>query len=333
MGIDALPVEVEVDISPGAMPKTILVGLAEAAVRESTHRVERALVNSGYLRPVDRIVINLSPADLPKDASSFDLPIALGLLVASGQLTSGILDQFAAVGELALDGSVRPAKGILSMAITAKKRGLRGVVVPAVNAKEAAVVGGVDVIPIGSLTEAVGYFSGQLEIAAEPFSWTDAVAEFGRYLIDYADVKGQEMAKRAVTVAAAGAHHLLMIGSPGTGKTLLAQRMATILPVLGPEESVQTTRIYSAVGRLESGQALMLQRPFRAPHHTISQAGLVGGGSIPSPGEISLAHIGVLFLDELPEFNRSTLEVLRQPLEEGQVTISRALGARGESHC
>jgi len=327
MGIDALPVEVEVDISPGAMPKTILVGLAEAAVRESTHRVERALVNSGYLRPVDRIVINLSPADLPKDASSFDLPIALGLLVASGQLTSGILDQFAAVGELALDGSVRPAKGILSMAITAKKRGLRGVVVPAVNAKEAAVVGGVDVIPIGSLTEAVGYFSGQLEIAAEPFSWTDAVAEFGRYLIDYADVKGQEMAKRAVTVAAAGAHHLLMIGSPGTGKTLLAQRMATILPVLGPEESVQTTRIYSAVGRLESGQALMLQRPFRAPHHTISQAGLVGGGSIPSPGEISLAHNGVLFLDELPEFNRSTLEVLRQPLEEGQVTISRALGS------
>lgn len=327
LGIDALPVDVEVDISPGAMPKTILVGLAEAAVRESTHRVERALVNSGYVRPIDRIVINLSPADLPKDAASFDLPIALGLLVASGQLASEIFDKFAAVGELALDGSVRPSKGTLSMAISAKERGLKGVVVPAANAREAAVVEGVEVIPVGSLTEAVGFFSGQLEIPAQPFSWSEAVAEFGRYSIDFSDVKGQELAKRAVTVAAAGAHHLLMIGSPGTGKTLLAQRMATILPELAPEESVQTTRIYSAVGRLDPGQSLLLQRPFRSPHHTISQPGLVGGGSLPTPGEISLAHNGVLFLDELPEFNRSTLEVLRQPLEEGQVTISRAMGS------
>ncbi len=327
LGIDALPVDVEVDISPGAMPKTILVGLAEAAVRESTHRVERALVNSGYVRPIDRIVINLSPADLPKDASSFDLPIALGLLVASGQLTSEIFNQFAAVGELALDGSVRPAKGTLSMAISAKEHGLKGLVVPAANAREAAVVEDVDVIPVGSLTEAVGFFSGQLEIPPQAFSWSEAVAEFGQYLINYSDVKGQEMAKRAVTVAAAGAHHLLMIGSPGTGKTLLAQRMATIMPELDPEESVQTTRIYSAVGRLDPGQPLLLQRPFRSPHHTISQAGLVGGGSMPTPGEISLAHNGVLFLDELPEFNRSTLEVLRQPLEEGQVTISRAMGS------
>ena len=326
-GIDALPVDVEVDISPGAMPKTILVGLAEAAVRESTHRVERALVNSGYVRPIDRIVINLSPADLPKDAASFDLPIALGLLVASGQLTSDIFDKFAAVGELALDGSVRPSKGTLSMAISAKEHGLKGVVVPVANAREAAVVEGVDVIPVGSLTEAVGFFSGQLEIPPQAFSWSEAVAEFGQYLIDYSDVKGQEMAKRAVTVAAAGAHHLLMIGSPGTGKTLLAQRMATIMPELAPEESVQTTRIYSAVGRLDPGQPLLLQRPFRSPHHTISQPGLVGGGSMPTPGEISLAHNGVLFLDELPEFNRSTLEVLRQPLEEGQVTISRAMGS------
>ena len=326
-GIDALPVDVEVDISPGAMPKTILVGLAEAAVRESTHRVERALVNSGYVRPIDRIVINLSPADLPKDAASFDLPIALGLLVASGQLSSEIFNQFAAVGELALDGSVRPSKGTLSMAISAKEHGLKGLVVPVANAREAAVVEGVDVIPVGSLTEAVGFFSGQLEIPPQAFSWSEAVAEFGQYLIDYSDVKGQEMAKRAVTVAAAGAHHLLMIGSPGTGKTLLAQRMATIMPELAPEESVQTTRIYSAVGRLDPGQPLLLQRPFRSPHHTISQPGLVGGGSMPTPGEISLAHNGVLFLDELPEFNRSTLEVLRQPLEEGQVTISRAMGS------
>lgn len=327
LGIDALPVDVEVDISPGAMPKTILVGLAEAAVRESTHRIERAMVNSGYIRPIDRIVINLSPADLPKDASSFDLPIALGLLVASGQLCSDSLNHYAAVGELALDGSVRPSKGTLSMALSAKERRMKGIVVPSANVREAAVVEGVEVIPVASLTEAVGFFSGQLEIPPQPFSWSDAVAEFGRYSIDYADVKGQEMAKRAATVAAAGSHHLLMIGSPGTGKTLLAQRIATILPELAPEESLQTTRIYSAVGRLDPGQPLILQRPFRSPHHTISEAGLVGGGSIPTPGEISLSHNGVLFLDELPEFNRSTLEVMRQPLEDGQVTISRAMGS------
>jgi len=327
LGIDALPVEVEVDISPGAMPKTILVGLAEAAVRESTHRIERALVNSGYVRPIDRVVINLSPADLPKDAASMDLAIAIGLLVASGQLESDKLDRYAAAGELALDGTLRPAKGTLSMALAAKERGQAGIVVPVSNAREAAVVEGVQIIPVASLTEAVGFFSGMLEVHPAEFSWTSAVEEFGRYTIDYADVKGQESAKRAVTVAAAGSHHLLMLGPPGTGKTLLAQRLATILPDLSQEESLQTTRIYSAVGRLDPGQPLLLRRPFRAPHHTVSEAGLVGGGSTPSPGEISLAHHGILFLDELPEFNRRTLEVLRQPLEDGTVTISRAMGS------
>lgn len=326
-GIDARPVEVEVDISPAALPKTILVGLAEAAVKESTHRIERALVNSGYTRPVDRIVINLSPADLPKDAASFDLPIALGFLIASGQLASDRLATYAAVGEMALDGTVRPIKGVLSMALQCKAEGRRGLVVPVANAREAAVVEGVEVIAVGSLAEAVGFYSGQLDIEPTQFSWQQAVAEFGRYPIDFSDVKGQETAKRAVTVAAAGRHHLLMIGSPGTGKTLLAQRLGSILPDLAPEESLETTRIYSAVGRLQDGQALLLTRPFRSPHHTISEAGLVGGGSTPTPGEISLAHHGVLFLDELPEFNRRTLEVLRQPLEEHRVTISRAMGS------
>jgi magnesium chelatase family protein len=326
-GIQALPVEVEVDISPAALPKTILVGLAETAVKESIHRTERALVNTGYHRPIERVVINLSPAEFPKEAAAVDLPIALGMLTASGQLPSDRFAQYAAVGELALDGTVRPVRGALAMAIAAREQGRTGLVVPAANAQEAAVVEGIEIIAVGSLAEAVGWFNGQLDIEPTPFSWNDIQTQFGGYDIDYSDVKGQETAKRAVTVAAAGGHHLLMLGSPGTGKTLVAQRLGTILPELSPGESLQTTQVYSAIGLLPGGQSLLLRRPFRAPHHTVSEAGLVGGGSTPKPGEISLAHNGVLFLDELPEFNRRTLEVLRQPLEAGNVTISRAIGS------
>jgi magnesium chelatase family protein len=323
MGIDAVPVEVEVDSGPG-QAKIIIVGLPELAVRESIHRVERALANLGYARPTGRVIINLAPADLRKEGGAFDLPIALGILVATRQIQPEQVKPFATIGELALEGSVRPVKGALSMAMAARDAKLPKMLVPKENAHEAAVVAEVEVYSITTLSEAVGIIAGA--VTATPVTPSLAAIEAKRnvYDVDFADVRGQEFGKRAMTIAAAGGHNMLLLGSPGSGKTMLARRLPTILPALTQNESLETSRIYSAVGRLPAGEGLLTTRPFRSPHHTISDAGMVGGGTIPQPGEISLAHFGVLFLDELPEFNRKSLEVMRQPLEEGLVTISRA---------
>jgi magnesium chelatase family protein len=322
-GIDAIQVEVEVDLAPGS-PYYSTVGLPDAAVRESQNRVMAALANSGFEAPIKKVTVNLAPADLRKEGSLFDLPIALALLSAEGIIKDG-LDGAIIIGELALDGRVKPVRGALPVAILARDLGLKRILVPAENAAEAALVDRIDVIPVTSLPQAVEYLTGRVDIAPVVHSAEMFLRKEDEHAPDFSEVRGQGSVKRALEVAAAGGHNLLMIGPPGSGKSMMAQRLPSILPDITFEEAIETTKIHSICGALREGEPMVTIRPFRSPHHTISDAGLIGGGTSPSPGEVSLAHNGVLFLDELPEFNRSALEAMRQPLENGDVTISRAV--------
>ena len=332
LGIDAYIVKVEVDVA-GGMPSFSTVGLPDNAIKESRDRVTAAIKNSGFYFPPTRITANLAPADIRKAGSAFDLPIAIGVMAATNQVDLSKLENVILLGELALDGSIRGIQGALPIAIAAKENGIQNLILPAENAKEAAIVKGVNVYSIASLTEAAAFLNSDKEITPESHtSWrmphahspTNGHHEHSEAHLDLLDVKGQEHVKRAIEVAAAGGHNLIMIGPPGSGKTMIAKRIPSILPKLSMDESLETTKIQSIIGILPSDTPLVVTRPYRSPHHTISDAGLIGGGKVPRPGEVSLAHNGVLFLDELPEFRRNVLEVMRQPLEDRQVTISRA---------